>query len=299
MVKNEQDIVEPWIRHHMNLLDVMVVIDNGSDDDTRRILAELASEFSRLVVVDAPSSIYEQAFFLTAAFRQIASRLRPGFVVFLDGDEFLPAIDREDLLLRLDPVPNGGIGLMQWKTYCHHPDDPPSRSDPLEAMRWRRATETPIYKIVARPGATLPWHWYVATGSHRMGSITGQPVPSTHLDLPLLHFPLRNADQLLAKGAIGWLRSGVGKGSMKNFQWRMIHDEICGGRTVLTYRELCEHALVYAQPGFDLSVARDVDWNEALVQEPHGIRAERRYSTGQSAPVLTLAVKSISTWIGS
>ena len=37
MVKNEQDIIEPFIRHNAKLLDCMVVVDNASVDETRRI----------------------------------------------------------------------------------------------------------------------------------------------------------------------------------------------------------------------------------------------------------------------
>ena len=37
MVKNEQDIIEPFIRHHGSLVDAMIILDNGSVDQTRNI----------------------------------------------------------------------------------------------------------------------------------------------------------------------------------------------------------------------------------------------------------------------
>ena len=37
MVKNDQDIIEPMLRHNAALLDALIVLDNGSVDDTRVI----------------------------------------------------------------------------------------------------------------------------------------------------------------------------------------------------------------------------------------------------------------------
>ncbi|MDE2446855.1 MAG: glycosyltransferase family 2 protein, partial [Alphaproteobacteria bacterium] len=41
MVRNEQDIIEPFVRHNSALVDLLFVLDNCSTDHTRQILREL------------------------------------------------------------------------------------------------------------------------------------------------------------------------------------------------------------------------------------------------------------------
>lgn len=52
MVKNEQHIIEPFVRHNIRFLDHLIVLDNGSVDETRNILTKLSEEFANLVVSD-------------------------------------------------------------------------------------------------------------------------------------------------------------------------------------------------------------------------------------------------------
>lgn len=40
-VKDEEDIIESFVRYNMNILDGMVISDNGSTDDTLNILYKL------------------------------------------------------------------------------------------------------------------------------------------------------------------------------------------------------------------------------------------------------------------
>ena len=38
MVKNEMDVIESFVRYNLNILDGMIILDNGSTDDTLKIL---------------------------------------------------------------------------------------------------------------------------------------------------------------------------------------------------------------------------------------------------------------------
>lgn len=52
MVRNEQDIIEPFIRHHAKMMSLMFVLDNRSTDQTRTILRNLAQELGNVIVTD-------------------------------------------------------------------------------------------------------------------------------------------------------------------------------------------------------------------------------------------------------
>ena len=44
MVKNEMDIIESFVRYNVNYLDGMIILDNGSTDNTLNILKSLKNE---------------------------------------------------------------------------------------------------------------------------------------------------------------------------------------------------------------------------------------------------------------
>ena len=44
MVKNESDIIESFVRYYLNVVDEMIILDNGSTDETLKILNKLKDE---------------------------------------------------------------------------------------------------------------------------------------------------------------------------------------------------------------------------------------------------------------
>jgi len=44
MVKNEEDIIESFVRYNLNIFDEMILLDNGSSDNTLNILNSLKRE---------------------------------------------------------------------------------------------------------------------------------------------------------------------------------------------------------------------------------------------------------------
>ena len=52
MVKNEMDIIESFVRYNTNVFDGMIIMDNGSTDDTLKILNLLAEEGLPIVVIE-------------------------------------------------------------------------------------------------------------------------------------------------------------------------------------------------------------------------------------------------------
>ena len=51
MVKNEMDIIESFVRYNINIFDGMIILDNGSTDETIKILSQLKIEGLPLIVI--------------------------------------------------------------------------------------------------------------------------------------------------------------------------------------------------------------------------------------------------------
>lgn len=58
-VKNESDIIESFIRYHLNIFDFMILLDNGSTDDTSFILNKLMEENLPLYVINDTDRYFE------------------------------------------------------------------------------------------------------------------------------------------------------------------------------------------------------------------------------------------------
>lgn len=88
LVKNEIDILEDNIRTHAKMgVDSFLVMDNGSTDGTREMLASLTDDFD-LHIIDEPDQIYKQREWMTRLAFQARDALRADWVISNDADEF-------------------------------------------------------------------------------------------------------------------------------------------------------------------------------------------------------------------
>jgi SAM-dependent methyltransferase len=293
MVKNEQDIIEPFIRHNMQFLDCMIVIDNASVDDTRRILVECARETGKLIVSDSGTFAYTQAEQVTRLLQYCQTAFFADFIVLLDADEFISANNDADFRAALQAIPNMGVGLMPWQTHVLSTDAPPDgAADPPRTLPARRATEMPLFrKAVIRLDGGCRNDLIVWQGCHNIVTSTGQMLPSVDLDtVPLLHFPVRSRNQLCAKAVVGWMaylaKNPASRHAHEGPHWRVIFDAFVNSQTPPSHAELCEISLHYAQerPATDLRC-------DIVPGAPPGDYV-RRYSTGAAQEPLQLIARS-------
>ena len=137
MVKNEQDIIEPMIRHNAALLDALIVLDNGSVDDTGRIAMALARELGNVVVTDSAQFGYTQGERMTRLLFAAQSSYFADFVLFLDADEFIGVTSRAALHAELGKIPASGFGAVTWHNYVLTDGNP--IEDPLFGLTHRIA----------------------------------------------------------------------------------------------------------------------------------------------------------------
>ncbi len=88
LVKDEVDIIADNIRVHSALgVDNFVVMDNGSTDGTRELLASLAKNFE-MTIIDRPVLDYQQSNWKTEMSRIATKKYGADWVITNDADEF-------------------------------------------------------------------------------------------------------------------------------------------------------------------------------------------------------------------
>jgi hypothetical protein len=293
--KNNQTIVEPFVRHHLKLLDYLLICDNGSVDATKEILERLAAENSRLVLYrDDNFGDFQTQHYVNLM--HYAESYRPSYIVTLDADEFLGVENRSALEALLGRIPLGGLGMVYWRTFVITPETISAcAQDAPRGFCWRRRSESPqIGKAIIRCEGAPVKNFVLEPGNHGAVYSSGRRMPSIEFgdDLPLLHFPITCREQLLAKTVIHWMAFLVrdakarqtgddGWQSMRNF------DRIIKANGEISDAELCEMSLMYAQDLYQQGVRPE------LMQDAHGIQYERKYSTGESMAAIPLIAK---TW---
>ncbi len=217
MVRNEEDIVETFVRHNLTVLDGLLVVDHGSSDRTLDVLRALCEERLPLIVTRNESPGYLQAEIMTTAARDVFARVRADIVFPLDADEFLHVPSRERLERALADLPPGHTGRLAWPTFVPS-FDRPGRDMPSILRGTRRlAREAPAPEAVAAKTVLPRWFAdlpdaYLVMGSHHVvlgrDLATATHVPQVDLDpaiVRLCHVPVRSRTQYVVKTAVSHL----------------------------------------------------------------------------------------------
>jgi len=202
MVRNEEDIVEAFVRHNLTILDGMLIVDHNSTDRTLAILTALRAERLPLVVKRHEAPGYLQAEITTSAAREVFARTPADFVFPLDADEFLKVGRRAELERYLKSLPPDTHPVFDWPTYA-----PPFDGDGRDVVACARAARRLTGRsrgtgkvAVARSFAANPGA-YIGQGNHEV--YVGNK-PQTARRLPMVgapaafcvaHLPARSAVQ--------------------------------------------------------------------------------------------------------
>ncbi len=138
MARNEEDILEAFVRHHAAFLDLIVAIDHASLDRTPEILRELAGEGLPLLCRREESGIQHQWHLMTELLREASTMHSADWILALDVDEFLVPSERSQLEATLSAVPNESPAQLPLRTYIPTSTDDPAALNPLERITHRR-----------------------------------------------------------------------------------------------------------------------------------------------------------------
>lgn len=287
MVRNEQDIVEAFVRYHSRLVDEMVILDNGSVDQTPQILALLRQEGLPLRLHFDPSPAYVQSSFVTGMAREAFESRGADVVVPLDADEFLSASPGRNVRTAVASLAPDRVSAMEWVTYVPTPDDDYRIQNPLLRIAWRRAKQLNHDANVVIPVAVWRDHpqLTIGQGSHCVRTASGErmPVQTTREGLCLLHFPLRSPGQMQAKYLVGWL-ANLARPRRVLFDWLALYHLAKDGMPSL--EELQAAALTYNV----IDKSEKAGLVRAPVELSHGGDIQLRYTPSEGADVLRLVL---------
>ncbi len=294
MVKNEQDIIEPFIRHNSRYVDFMIIIDNASVDLTRPTAVKCARELKTIVIADSEEFAYKQGERMTRLLHYCQSAFFADFVLLLDADEFISAPDRQTFEGSLGTIPRDGVGSIPWQTFVITPNQiGPQEEDPPRSLRYRRAVELPqAGKAVLRLDGAYRPDLHIRQGNHQVCAASGAPLPLTWLkDIRLMHFPVRSREQLVCKSVVGWMaylaRNPGARRENFGAQWRDAFDRVAAsGASGISDVDLCEMSMRYDQ------TRPATDWRKDVVEEKAPFDYARRHSTGKFADPVVLIARS-------
>jgi hypothetical protein len=291
MVKNEQDIIEPFIRHNALFADCMVILDNASVDETRRIAMSCARELGNVIVTDNEEFGYAQAERMTRVLNGCQSVFFADYVLLLDADEFMGAPDRAALERALARIPPGGVGHMPWQNAVLTPEEAAAAiPDAPRCMRHHRTAEAHVFsKAVLRLDGAYRPDLFIEQGNHDVVATGGARLPAVVLnEIPLLHFPIRSHQQVASKAVVGWAayvaKDPLARHAGEGVQWRDTFDRIVAGD--LSPPRLAELSLRYGW------ASPDISWADHVVAWEPPSAYRRVYSSGAPAEPLAVIARS-------
>jgi hypothetical protein len=208
MVRNEADVLEAFVRHHLGFVDHMVVIDHRSIDATNEILRALMGEGASIEVISESRPELLQSKLTTEHMHRAATELGADWVLLLDADEFMVPAENASLPALFEELAPDRVHDLSWRSYVPRTEDDPAVPNVLERVQHRRAVElVQVRKVLVPRAIAADPAMRLEVGNHRIrrGGRRGKRIKSVHVEgLHLAHFPVRSNEQLTAKVLLGW-----------------------------------------------------------------------------------------------
>ena len=208
-VRNEEDIIEAFVRHTLAFCDQMLVLDHGSTDATQGILTSLQGEGLPVDVVIDKTLGRLQADHTNRLLKLAVTAHAADWILCLDADEFIDA--RDKAFLRLSADGRSTCLKIPTRTYYPHATDNICDVNPATRIKWRLENEPgranmDAWKVIV-PGHLAGLDGaYVSQGNHTL-MISGRKAPAEPLASAwLAHFSLRTPSQYATKLASKYLQ---------------------------------------------------------------------------------------------
>jgi len=199
-VKDEEDIIESFVRYNMNILDGMVISDNNSSDSTLNILYKLKDEGYNIDIIEDKNNTFNQYKVKNDLLNYTKDKYKPDFIFPLDADEFIASNDKcnpRDIIKSLD---KDNLYFYEMIDYIYEKGKEsfiPARLTKVLANKKNKHYKTIISKNIYTKGIDL----YL--GSHDAGYINGEPINKVYLDsIYVAHYPVRSIEQYTNKAIL-------------------------------------------------------------------------------------------------
>ena len=229
MVRNEADLIVPFLNQVSSLFDKVVIVDIQSTDGTKEIIEAFSQIRANIDLFTCQTQERYQSAMMNELSRQVA-RGGVDWIFFLDVDEFINIEDRAALQKYLREFPHDVMD-MPWINLVPSVYGRFDLFDVKQDFYWSGRV-SPFSKVAMSSlyMSTNP-EFNIFEGNHHVSNYMGEPPIKKNLGLPLLHIPVRSADRLRYKlrSALRLLRSKhntvKGEGSHAPKALRFIADD--------------------------------------------------------------------------
>jgi hypothetical protein len=254
MVKNEMDIIESFIRYNLNIVDGMIILDNGSTDNTLNIIKKLKDEGLPVFYIEDEDLKYAQDKKMTNLLKIAVDKFDADIILPLDVDEFITSKHHGNPRKILEQLESPNYYLVKWKTYIPCFDKKINNKFIPSQITFTRDEELEkYYKAIIPRELVKDYSVKLSFGNHDIiydkkyrDIIKSEFNP----DLSIAHFPLRSKDQTFSKIVLGWISSlhRADRADGECFHWENIFNKIKENEE-LSNEDVTDLAAEYALKG--------------------------------------------------
>jgi hypothetical protein len=204
-VKNETDIIEAFVRHHVRYFDKLIILDDGSSDGTYEILTSLRASGLPIVLLREPVVGYDQSRYMTLLIRMGVYQFGADWVAPLDADEFLELPNEmtlSEILFEQEPA----LFALPRSNFIWKPEYNTSRKrNPVLRMCFRLPPRPDTKKVLV-PAHLVDGNIRLEQGNRALmrdeDVLPARPLAS----VGICHFPIRSLPQYASKVAVRYLQ---------------------------------------------------------------------------------------------
>lgn len=232
MVKNEMDIIESFVRYHINIFDGMIFLDNNSTDKTLTILTLLKNEGLPIYIIEDEDEEFNFQKKINRILLIAVEKFKADIIVPLDADEFLISSNKGNPKEILERIEFPNFSLAKWKTFVPTFDkDNVEKFIPSKIIYARDDAVEKFYKAILPKELVEQCNVELINGSHDL--IYDQQYENSikriyNSDLIIAHYPIRSKEQTISKIVVGWINelNRVDRKEGENFHWKKIFNKI-------------------------------------------------------------------------
>jgi len=294
-IRNESDILEAFVRYHLQIVDRMIIINHRSSDSSGHILESLIKEGLPIELTEEASLELQQGPFLTRIMKKAVKDYDADWVIPLDADEFLAVSGEGRIHEVIEKLPSDKVVKVPWRTYVPLPSDNFEEPNVLTRIQHFRSRENQnLRKIMIPKSLALKKNGLIAAGNHgfvREAFRKQKEFPYVNTDqLVFAHFPVRSSQQIMTKAFVGWLAclAKPNREPTENYHLKLLFDRFKNGGQI-PLEELTSMALEYATASGSAPLTRNDVGHKPLVPEAGELTL--RYTDSFTASPLAVLAK--------
>jgi hypothetical protein len=209
MVKNESDIIESFVRRHIDMVDAMLIVNHNSVDSTGKILELLKEEGLNLFISNEKIVEYEQSRIMTNLLYKAINEFNADIVIPLDADEFLvPSNDVNDCRQLLETIDTNSVYRIDSFNYFQPHAVPVPVAFSLDDVKLKSRTRQKMGKIIIGRDIVTKFNVGLAMGNHDVAISRRKRKHVNFINFDKIHIAhcqIRSEEQFLSKIAVNYL----------------------------------------------------------------------------------------------